>query len=444
MSASSVAIISFGAILLIGFALLIYRYYKTKNEDGGPDIVFNFLEKDETNYRKFATFKNADIRKQNIVNGGFKYTDDFTGTFIFTFEIELSEILKEQEFLKLIHNDNNGIKKEYVFNIDKNSATQTVTVIPFDSSSDMRGFHYFDIYVDNTFYGTKSYKLLDDEVDFIVNSQYDSVNMTPAQIITPESFSYRIEYSTTPRVRFMPYTTFAAKKTGEDWKLKTHVNDAPWHINKLFTDVRIIRANSKGGVKIQSHSDEHIYLTILPETYNTSVGSVTINYKVADFVSSTPEDASIFYLHNVTNEDNYYDHFKTLETNERLSPTNDNLVKIGDQPTGHGCYFMLLRTSTDTRDIQGDGSIVNFNDLTFLDFLNDVTVPDAYSTRFSEMCTNLWGGESNLCENNRRGIPMVLWRDINKDTCKTSNDETESLNNVKKARTCMVFHMEDV
>lgn len=57
MSASSVAIISFGAILLIGFALLIYRYYKTKNEDGGPDIIFNFLEKDETNYRKFATFK---------------------------------------------------------------------------------------------------------------------------------------------------------------------------------------------------------------------------------------------------------------------------------------------------------------------------------------------------------------------------------------------------
>ena len=440
MSASSVAIISFGAILLIGFALLIYRYYKTKNEDGGPDIIFNFLEKDETNYRKFATFKNADIRKQNIVNGGFKYTDDFTGTFIFTFEIELSEILKEQEFLKLIHNDNNGIKKEYVFNIDKNSATQTVTVIPFDSSSDMRGFHYFDIYVDNTFYGTKSYKLLDDEVDFIVNSQYDSVNMTPAQIIIPESFSYQIEYSTTPRVRFMPYTTFAAKKSGEYTKFKTPlVNDAPQHINNLFTNVRIIKANSRGGVKIQSHSDENLYLTIIQKTYNTSVGSITINYKVADFVSSTLEEASIFYLHNVTNEDNYVDHFKTqLEPDKRLSPTNDNLVKIGDQPTGHGCYFMLFRTSTDP----SYGSSSNHNDLTFLDFLNDVTVPDAYST-FSE-CFSIGTQSTYLCEDDHRGIPMVLWRDINKDTCKTPDDETESLNNVKKARTCMVLHMEDV
>lgn len=443
MSASSVAIISFGAILLIAFALLIYRYYKTKNEDDEPDIIFNFLEKDETNYRRFATFKKADIRKQNIVNGGFEYTDDFTGTFIFTFEIELSEILKEQEFLKLIHNDNNGIKKEYVFNIDKNSPTQTVTVIPFDSSSDMRGFHYFDIYVDNTFYGTKSYKLLDEEVDFVVNSQYDSVNMTPAQIITPESFSYQIEYSITPRVKLMPYRRFAAeKRKSEESGVVLDSNDTPWHINQLLKDVRIIKANERGGVRIQSNSDEHLYLTILPESYSTSVDSIHINYKVATFARSTAEDATIFYLHNVTNEDNYFHDFTTLETNDRLSSANDNLVKIGDQPTGHGCYFMLLRTSM-THPM---------SDLMFLDFLADVTVPNAYSSEFLGMCTNnLTTGYVYDCSDNSRGIPMVLWRDINKDTCKspilvagTPEDEIETMNNVKRARTCMVFHMEDV
>ena len=430
MSASSVAIISFGAILLIGFALLIYRYYTNKNKGGERDIIFNFLEEDQTNYKRFATFKNADIKKQDIVNGGFKYTDDFTGTFIFTFEIELSEILKEKEFLKLIHNDNNGVKKDYEFNIDKNSPLQTVTIVPFDSSSDMRGFHYFDIYVDNTFYGTKSYRLLDDEVDFILTSDYDSVNMTPAQIITPESFSYQVEYSSIPRVKLMPYRRYAAEKSGYNREfagatLLNDPNDAPLSINQLLKDVRIIRANNRGGVKIQSNSDEDLYLIILPEPYSTSVDSIYINYKVATFVRSTLEDATIFYLHNVTNEDNYFvDYFGTLETNESLSPTNNNLVKIGDQPTGEGCYFMLFRTSVRKTSRQGD--------LLFLDFLDNVTIPNTYSSQLSDT-----------------GIPMVRWRDINKHTCKSENLEsenleTESMNNIKRARTCMVFHMEDV
>lgn len=381
MSASGVAIISFAAILLILFGLLFYKYYKNKNEAGDQNIIFNFnvdVEKDQTNDREFVIVKNANVRKQSIVDGGFKYTNDFSGTFIFALELELSEILRDKEILKVVHTDNEGTRNEYETDINKDLLTQNITIVPFNNTIDLRGFHYFDIYVDNKFYGTKSYKIMEDEADFIISSNYDAVDMNPTQLIVPETFSYKIEYSSIPVISIKP-------------ALNKSTYDSPKEFKDLLNNVRFIQANNSGGVKIQSHADENLFLTILTEPYN----SLNINYKVAGFKQSTLENASVFYIHNVSNDNNYAD-------NTEIDYSDNNLIKIGDKSTGEECYFMFFKTDT------------RFVDQSFLS-------EDSWQGSFT----------------NQRGVPMVLWKDINQETC-------GSIENVKWSRTNMLFRIEDL
>lgn len=278
--AASIAIIGFGSIILILFIVLLYMYYKDK-DNASP--LFNFIFNRDAQQNKTTATEYAEITLFTIAKQNDKY--------IITIDITVPDTLLDKKITVKHTNFKNNDANEGSMTSTMN--TLSITLKP--NNQDLAGINIIDIYVNDEYFGTKVYEL---SKTLALLSNNTSSAVDPATIVDTSSFSYSLEYASVPSVKIEPIG---------------NVNDID------YAKCRIIQSNSSGGVKIQSR-DGSRYLDISYDSEGNMMAGFTgaVSY----------ENAATFYFHNVTDVNNYNGDQSSLSK-----------VKIGNKDTGDGCYF---------------------------------------------------------------------------------------------------------
>ena len=281
--AASIAIIGFGSIILILFVVLLYMYYKDK-DNASP--LFNFIFNTDAQQNKSTATEYAEITLFSIAKQNDKY--------IITIDVTVPDTLLDKKItIKHTNFKNNDTNEGSI-----TSTMNTISVTVKPTNQDLAGINIIDVYVNDEYFGTKVYEL---SKTLALLSNNTSSAVDPASIVDTSSFSYKLEYASVPHVKIDP--------------VGIYMN------NVDFAKCRLIQSNSSGGIKIQS-LDGTRYLDI---SYDSG-GNMTAGFTGA----VSYEDAATFYFHNVTDINNYNGAQSSL-----------GKVKIGNKDTGDGCYFLV-------------------------------------------------------------------------------------------------------